>query len=169
MKKLVVLSLASLLVACGGNKGARPGGAEDGTPDWVSEGTGAVRVESGSKLQGVAVARNSDPKLRRQAADAAAARQLQGAIDALAAQVAKLGEPTRANAGEGIAAVARKAAQQAAHVRDHWVTPDGAESALDRIELGALKQAVQSADGDEAVRRDLANQLDRAFDQLARK
>ncbi len=167
MKKVLVLSFATLFVACAGSS-ARPGGGDETTPPWVAQGTGAVRIESGKKLQGVAVARNPDPKLRRQAADDAASRQLQREIDALAAQVVKTGENTGVHAGEAIAALARKAAERAAHVRDHWVTPDGAENALDRIELGALRQAVQATEGDEAARRELAAGLDRAFDQLSR-
>ena len=46
---------------------------------------------------------------------------------------------------------------------------EGSESALDQVDVGALKQAVQGVDGDDNLKREIANNLDRAFDQLAPK
>ena len=170
MKNLVVLAVTAVLAACGGgSKNVRPGGGGDDTPQWVSQGSGAFTGESGRKLQGVGLSRDSDPKTRRQAADGGARRQLQVAVDALAAALSKMSESTKDNVGDDISAIARKAAQGAQHVRDHWVTSDGSESALDQIDLAGFKQALQSAEGDEKLKSEMGNNVDRAFDQLAKQ
>jgi hypothetical protein len=169
MKNFLLLGLVAGLVGCGGgSKNTRPGGGGDDTPQWVSQGSGAFTVESGKKLQGVGVARASDPQARRQAADQKAQAQLQGGIDALAGALAKLSENTKDNAADDIKAIAARAAGAAQHVRDHFVT-DGSESALDQIDLGAFKQALQSVDGDDALKREMANNTDRAYETLAKQ
>lgn len=170
MKHLMVVTLLSGLLACGGgSKNVRPGGPGDDTPAWVAQGSGAFSVESGKKIQGVGQSRSSDAKGRRQSADSGAQRQLQGSVDALAAALGKLSESTKVNVGDDISAIARKAAQAAPHVRDHWVTGDGAESALSQIELNGFKQALQSVDGDDGLKKEMSNNADRAFDQLAKQ
>ncbi len=167
MKNFLVLAAVTLLAACGGgSKSAKPGGAADLTPQWVSQGTGGVGLESGKKLQGVGSARDADARARRKSADAAAAQQLQGSVDALAAAMTKVSESTKVNVGNDIAAIARRAADAVPPVRDHWVTPDGSEAALDQIDLGALKQALQSVAGDDGLKREMSNNADRAFDQV---
>src|SRR5919202_147431 len=106
MRRVAVL--AALLVACGsGSKERRPEPASDSTPYWLSEGTGAVRSESGRRLQGVGVVSGvSDPKARRRQADSAAREQVQAAVDALSRALAKVGDsPQDADA---IRAIARK-------------------------------------------------------------
>ena len=80
-----------------------------------------------------------------------------------------MSESTKVNVGDDISALARKAAAASPQVRDHFVTGAGAESALDQIELAAFKQALQSADGDEGLKKEMGNNTDRAFDQLARQ
>ena len=168
MKNFVLL--AALLFACGGgSKNVRGGGASDETPAWVSQGTGAFNGEAGKKLQGVGTAPRSDPAARRKAADAAAAQQLQGGIDAITASLSKMTESTKENVGDDIAAIVKKAAAAVQHVRDHYVTQDGTETALDQLDLGALKAATQSVDGDDNLKKEVGNNLDRAFDQLAPK
>lgn len=169
MKNFLVLAVAAVLAACGGGKNVKSGGGADDTPQWVAQGTGAFTAESGKKLQGVGNAKDADPKARRQTADASARQQLQGGLDALSAVLSKASESTKENVGDEIAGIARKASQASAHVRDHWVTPDGSETALDQIDLGAFKQALQSVDGDENLRREMTNNADRAFDQLAKQ
>jgi len=165
MNRLALVA-ALLAVGCGGGKAARPDGASDQAPSWLSEGTGAIRGESGRRLQGVGVASGvSDPKARRRQADGAAREQLQSAVDALARALAKAGESPQD--AEAVRAIARKAAVQEGAIRDHWVTPDGDERALSVIEFDAFKRALQSVDGDERVRREMFSNLDRAFDQVA--
>ena len=170
MKNRFGLGLVAMLVACGGGgKNVRSGGAGDETPAWVGQGPGAFSVESGKKLQGVGVARDANPKERRAAADASARRQLQGTVEALAVSLGKMSESTKVNVGDDISALARKAAAASPHVRDHFVSGDGAESALDQIELAAFKQGLQTADGDEGLKKEMGNNVDRAFDQLAKQ
>jgi hypothetical protein len=170
MKNFLVLAVAAVLAACGGGgTSVRPGGGGDDAPSWVSQGSGAFNVESGRKLEGVGQSRSSDPKVRRQSADSAAQRQLRGSVDTLTASLAKLSESTRENVGDEIKAIADKAAQATPHVRDHWVTTDGVESALDQIDLAAFKQALQTVDGDDNLKREMANNADRAFDRLSRQ
>ncbi|MGZ6143760.1 MAG: hypothetical protein ACXWLM_10505 [Myxococcales bacterium] len=169
MRNFVVLSVAAVALACGGGgKNVKPGGGDDGTPSWVAQGTGAFVAESGKKLQGVGVAPRSEPMARRKAADAAAAQQLQGGVDALAAFLSKMTESTKENVGDDIAGIVRKAAAAVPHVRDHYVS-EGSESALDQIDLAALKQAVQGVDGDDKLKAEIGNNIDRAYDQLAPK
>ena len=165
MRNFVVLSMAAALLSCGGGKNVKPGGGDD-TPGWLAQGTGAFTVESGKKLQGVGVAPRSEPIGRRKAADAAAAQQLAGGIEAIAAGLSKMTESTKVNVGDDIAGIVRKAAAAAPHVHDHFVGQDGSESALDQLDLAALKSAVASGDGDDNLKREIGNNLDRAFDQL---
>jgi hypothetical protein len=170
MKNLFVAAIVAGLVACGGNKNVRgPGGVDDSTPAWVAQGSGAFSVESGKKIQGVGQSRSPDLKGRRQSADSGAQRQLTGSVDALSAALAKMTESTKVNVGDDISAIARKTAQASAQARDHYVSSDGAESALAQIDLGAFKQALQSADGDDGIKKEMASNVDRAFDQLAKQ
>jgi hypothetical protein len=170
MKNFLVLAVAAVLAACGGGgKNVRPGGGGDDTPSWVSQGSGAFNVESGRKLEGVGQSRSSDPKVRRQSADSGAQRQLLASVDTLAASLARMSESTKENVGDEIKAIVVKAAQATPHVRDHWLTNDGLESALDQLDLAAFKQALQSVDGDDNLKREMANNTDRAFDRLAKQ
>jgi hypothetical protein len=169
MRHLVVVGSALLALACGGGgKNVRASGGRDQTPSWLSEGTGAVRSEGGKRLQGVGVASGiADPKARRKQADAAAREQLQGAVDALARTLAKMSEAGQQGLVETTMSLARKAASQSAAIRDHWVTPDGDERAVAVLELDALRRSLQSGEGDDRVRGEMAANVDRAFDQLA--
>ena len=165
MRRLALVG--ALAVACGGGGTAvRPDKGSDQTPSWLSDGTGAIRTESGRRLQGVGVVSGvRDPKARRRQADNAAREQVQAAVDALSRAVARVGEsPQDADA---IRAMARKAAAQVATIGDHWVTPDGDERALGVVDFDEFKRVLQSGDGDERVRREMFSNLDRAFDQLA--
>ena len=54
-------------------------------------------------------------------------------------------------------------------MHDHFVSGDGTELALDQIELNAFKQALQSVDGDDNLKKEAANNADRAFDQLQKQ
>jgi hypothetical protein len=166
MRNFWGLSIVAVGLACGGGgANVKAGGGDDGTPAWLRQGTGAITAESGKKLQGVGSAPRQDPRLRRKAADAAASQQLQGGVDALATSLGKMTESTKVNVGDEIAAMVKKAAAAAPHVRDHWVV-DGTESAVDQLDLSALKAAVQAGEGDDNLKREIVNNLDRAFDQL---
>ncbi|MCA1828075.1 MAG: hypothetical protein ABR567_02580 [Myxococcales bacterium] len=167
MRNFWGISIVALALACG-SKNVKPGGGGDDTPAWLAQGTGAFNAESGKKLQGVGSVPRSEPRARRQAADAAAAAQLQGGIDAMAASLSKMTESTKENVGDEIASILKKAAAATPHVRDHYVA-DGTENALDQIDLSALKQAVQAGDGDDNLKKEIVNNLDRAFDQLQPK
>lgn len=169
MRNVPGLCVAVALAACGGGKSVKPGGAADDIPQWLQQGTGAFTVESGKKLQGVGTAQQQDPKARRKAADAAAGQQLQGGIQSLAAVLTRMTESTKVNVGDDIGAIARRAAAAAPHARDHWVTPDGVETALDQIDLGGFKQALQSVEGDDNLKREMLNNTERAFDQVSRQ
>jgi len=128
-----------------------------------------VRADGGKRLQGVGVASGvADPKARRRQADAAAREQLQGTVDQLARTLATMSESSQRNLTETATGLARRAAAQAASIRDHWVTPDGDERALAVVEIDALRRALQTIDGDERIRSEMAANVDRAFDQLAR-
>lgn len=170
MTRFAMLAMAAVLVACGGNKNVRSSGAEEPTPQWVDQGSGAFSAESGKRLQGVGVVSDvRDAKARRTQADDKARQQLAGTVDALAQGLAKLSESTQDNASDTIAALAKKAALAAPQIRDHWVTADGAESALDSVDLSAFKSALQSVEGDEKLKQEMKNNVNRAFDQLAKK
>lgn len=169
MRNTVVLAVAAALVGCGGgSKSIRSSGGAD-APSWLAQGSGAYATEAGKRLQGVGLATQSDPKARRRAGDTQASQQLQGTVTAFAAVLAKMTESTRANVGDEIGALARRAAAAASHVRDHWVTPDGSENALDQIDLAGFKQALQTVDGDDKLKTEMVNNADRAFEQLARQ
>ena len=169
MRNFLVLVVSVGLAACGGgSKSVKSGGGDD-TPAWVSQGTGAFVAESGKKLQGVASVPRAEPRARRQAADAPASAPLDGGIGAMAASLSKMSENTKENVGDEIAKVARAAAAAAPHVRDHWVGGDGSELAVDQLDLGAFKAALQNVEGDENVRREMANNADKAFDTLMRQ
>jgi len=166
MKKLFVA--AALLVACGGGKNVRPSG-EVTTPEWVTQGTGAFLLESGKALHAVGSSSAPDAKSRRQAADAAAQEQMAGGVDAVAKALTKMSESSQDNLGDAVTIIARKAAGQVAAVRDHWVTPDGQEQSLEVLELSAFKTALQSVDGDDKLKREMAANAEKAFDSLMRQ
>jgi hypothetical protein len=167
MRNSFVIGATLLGLACGGGKATRSGGA-DQTPQWLADGTGAIRGDGGKRLQGVGVASGvADPKARRRQADAAAREQLQAAVDALAMALAKMSESTQQNLAPSTTGIARKAAGQVAAIRDHWVTPDGDERALAVVELDALRRALQAGDGDDRIRGEMAANVERAFDRVA--
>jgi len=165
MKRLFLA--VALLAACGGGKNVKPSG-EVSAPEWVAQGTGAFAVEAGKQLHGVGTAQAPDAKSRRQQADSAAAQQLAGGVDALSAALTKMSEQTQDNLGDAVSAIAKKAAAQAASIRDHWVTPDGTEQSLDVLDLTAFRAAVQSVDGDDKLKREMAANAEKAFDSLMR-
>ncbi len=168
MRNSFVIGATLLGLACGGGKATHSGGASDQTPQWLADGTGAIRGEGGKRLQGVGVASAvADPKARRRQADAAAREQLQTAVDALALALAKMSESTQPNLAPTTTGIARKSAGQVAAIRDHWVTPDGDERALAVVELDALRRALQAGDGDDRIRGEMAANVDRAFDRVA--
>ena len=170
MRHSLAIAVALLGFACGGGgKATRPSGGQD-TPAWLADGTGAIRVEGSKRLQGVGVASGiTDPKARRRQADTAAREQLQSAVDALAQTLATMSESTQRNLGETTTAIARKAAGQSFAIRDHWVTSDGDERALAVVEIDTLRRALQSVDGDDRIKGEMAANVDRAFDRLATK
>ena len=51
----------------------------------------------------------------------------------------------------------------------HWVTPDGSERAVAVLELAVFRQSVRNGDGDDKLRREMSDNLERAFDQLAKQ
>jgi hypothetical protein len=161
MKRSVFVLLAVL--ACGGgSKTVRPTGDE--TPSWVSQGTGAVDAEGGKRLQAVGSASGPDAKARRQQADAATRTQLDGALARLSAALAKMSDAKQS--GDEIAGLAGKAAADARQIRDHWVTRDGTETALEVLDLASFKASLQSVDGDDKLKREMSANADKAFDQL---
>lgn len=164
MKKLFVL--AAMLLACGGAKPV-PGGGGEQAPQWLRQGSGMVNSEEGKRIQGVgAVSGMRDVKTRRMAADNKARQELAQTMNAF---YQALGKMTESGASpEEIAGIGQKAAEQAAEIRDHWLTSEGTESALDVVDLAAFKAALQRVEGDDRVKREMANNADRAFDQLAR-
>ena len=165
-----VFFLALTLVACGGAKPV-PGGGSGGenAPQWVRQGTGAFNTEGGKHIQGVGViAGMRDPKTRRQASDSKAREQLAQTMDAFYQALTKMSENTKENLGDEISGIGKRAVEQAAQIRDHWVTAEGAESSLDVLDVAVFKQALQSVQGDDRVKREMTNNVDRAFDQLAR-
>jgi hypothetical protein len=165
MRRLFLVAAVAAL-ACGGGKSVKASGDE--TPEWVSQGTGGVNAEGGKKVQGVGSASGSDAKARRKQADAAAKTQLDGVVTALSASLAKLSE-SKPSSGDDIAGIARKAAAQSQQIRDHWVNSDGTEMALDVLELASFKSALETVDGDDKVKREMASNADKAFDQVGKR
>jgi hypothetical protein len=163
MKRFFLVAAAAL--ACGGGKSVKASG--DDTPDWVSQGTGEVNAEGGKKVQGIGAASGSDAKARRQQADAAAKTQLDGMVTALSASLVKMSEAKQAN--DDISGIAKRAAAQSQQIRDHWVTNDGTEMALDVLDLAAFKIALTAVDGDDKLKKEMSSNADKAFDQVARR
>jgi hypothetical protein len=168
MKKLMVVAVLGLFACGGGSKNVKAGG-DVTTPEWVAQGTGAFNMEAGKQMHGVGSAQGADAKARRQQADAAAQQQLAGGLDALAGSFTKMSEQTGDSVGNQIADLCKKAAAQAASIKDHWVTPDGTEQALDVLDLSAFKSALQSVDGDDKLKHELSANAEKAFDSLMRQ
>jgi hypothetical protein len=167
MKNLAILALT--LVACGGAKTVPGGGPSEPSAQWVRQGTGALNTEGGKRIQGVGVVTGMrDQKIRRQASDSKARDQLAQTMDAFYQALTKMSEITKDNLGGEIADVGKRAVEQSAEIKDHWVSSDGTESSLDVLDLAAFKAALQRVDGDDRVKREMVNNADRAFDQLAR-
>lgn len=167
MRNAAAIAVAVALACAGSAKSVHPGGGAEATPDWVSRGTGAFQLEAGKQLQAVGSAPPSDPRTRRQQADAAAEQQMAQGIEALAAAMARLSEA--GGAQEGPASLTRKAAALAAAIRDHWVSPDGTEQSVEVLDLASFKEALQKTDGDERLKRELSANAERAFDSLLRQ
>jgi len=167
MKNVAILALT--LVACGGAKPVPGGGSAEPAPEWVRQGTGAFNTEAGKRIEGVGVVTGMrDQKIRRQASDSKAKDQLAQTMDAFYQALTKISEITKDNLGAEIATIGKLAVEQSAGIRDHWVSSEGTESSLDVLDLAAFKAALQRVDGDDRVKREMANNADRAFDQLAR-
>jgi hypothetical protein len=164
MKKLF-LAVALAAIACGGGKSVKSSG--DGTPDWVAQGTGGVNAEGGKKVQGVGSASGADAKARRQQADAAAKSQLDGVVTSLSTALAQMSDSKKKP--DEVAGIAKAAAAQSQQIKDHWVSGDGTEMSLDVLDLTAFKTALGSVDGDDKLKKELAANADKAFDQVAKK
>jgi hypothetical protein len=163
MKRSVV-TLGFALLACAGGS-TRPSASE--TPAWLSEGTGAVTTESGKQVHAIGVASGvRDSKARRQQADSKARAQLDELMDRVLTSVAKMSDPSAAS---GIQTVGRKAAAETGRIMDHWVAQDGTESALAVVDVAAFKQALQSVEGDDRAKLEIANKIDRALEQTTQK
>jgi hypothetical protein len=168
MKKVLVVAVVAM--ACGGAKPVPGGGgSSEQAPQWLRQGTGMFNTEAGKRIQGVgAVTGMRDVKTRRMASDSKAREQLAQTMDGFYQALGKMSESNKENVGADIANIGKKAVAQAAEIRDHWVTSEGTESAFEALDLAAFKQAVQRVDGDELLKREIANNADRAFDQLAK-
>jgi hypothetical protein len=168
MRKIVMAGAAVILLACSGGRSAQRGGGDE-TPAWVEQGSGPISTESGKKLQGVGVVSGTrDPKTRRQQADDKARQECAVGIDLFSQGLAKMSGSTQANASAQVRIIAKNALQQSMEIRDHWVTKDGTENALCVVDLGAFKAALQTVGGEERLKREMANNAERAFDQLNR-
>jgi predicted NBD/HSP70 family sugar kinase len=164
MKKILVACLLGVGVGCGG---AKPVPTVDSTPAWLKQGTGAFGGESGKRLQGIgSVSDVRDPKERRKAADAKAQEALEQQADAFFAALGRLAESSPD--GDAVVAIGKKTLS-AATISDHWVSADGTEQSIDVLELAAFKSALQQAGGDSKLKSEMANNADRAFDQLVRQ
>ena len=163
MKRLF-LAVALAAVACGGGKSVKASGDE--TPDWVGQGTGGVNAEGGKKVQGVGSASGADAKARRQQADAAAKSQLDGVVTSLSSALAKMSDSKKS---DDVTGLAKAAAAQSQQIKDHWVAGDGTEMSLDVLDLAAFKTTLGSVDGDDKLKKELAANADKAFDQVAKK
>lgn len=168
MKKIVLAVSLAVLAACGGAKPVPTSAQKPAQPEWLAQGSGAFAGDAGKRLQGVGSANASDPKERRQAADAQAKAQLGQTLDAFTAQLTKLSESTQDNLGEAVAAIGKKTLDKA-QVLDHWVTADGSEQAVAVLDLETFKTAVRKAEGDGKLKVEMANNASKAFDALARQ
>jgi hypothetical protein len=167
MKKLLLVAVL-VAVACGGDKEVKNGGG-DNAPEWLSLGNGTVTAESGKKMLAVGSSNAQDPKARRKAADAAAQAQLDTELATLATALTKMSESTQDNLGDAVAAMTKKAASFSAQIRDHYVGGDGNEMSLEILELGAFTNAITAGDGDDKLKKEIAGNAPKAFDQLAIK
>ena len=169
MKNVVVVGALALAFGCGGGGKNVKASGDVQAPDWVARGTGAFNLESGKQMDAVGSAQGQDSRARRQQADAAAQQQMSGGVDALAGSFTKMSEQTGDAVGNQIADICKKAASQAAQIKDHWVTPDGTEQALDVLDLQAFKDALQRVDGDDKLKREMSANAEKAFDSLMRQ
>jgi ABC-type glycerol-3-phosphate transport system substrate-binding protein len=162
--KRFILAAALAVAACGGGKSVKASGDE--TPDWVAQGTGEVNAEAGKKVQGVGSAGGADAKARRLQADAAAKTQLDSVVTSLSQAFAKMSDSKKP---DDVAGLAKAAAAQSQQIKDHWVGADGTELSLDVVDLAAFKTALGSVDGDDKLKKEMAANADKAFDQVAKK
>ncbi len=167
MKKILLAALVGLAFACGGNKPVPTVARDTSQPEWLGQGSGAFTGDSGRRLQGVGSANASDPKERRQAADAQAKAQLAQTFDAFAAQLTKLSESTQDGLADSISAIAKKTLDKS-QILDHWVATDGTEQAVAVLDLEAFRTAVRKAEGDGKLKIEMANNAGKAFDALAK-
>ncbi len=165
---LLIFGSMETIAACGGSKPVPTQAHEASQPEWLTQGSGAFARESGKRLQGVGTANASDPRERRQSADAQAKSQLSQTLDAFLAQLTKLSESTQDNLGDAIDAIGKKTLEKS-QILDHWVTTDGAEQAVAVLELDAFKTAVRKVEGDGKLKIEMANNAGKAFDALARQ
>ena len=168
MKKIVLAVSLVLAVSCGGKKPVPAAAREAALPEWLTQGTGAFTGDAGRRLQGVGSASASDPKERRQSADAQAKAQLGQAVEAFSAQLTRLSESTQDNLGDAITNISKKTLDKSA-VMDHWVTVDGTEQSVAVLDLDTFKAAVRKVEGDGKLKIEMANNANKAFEALARQ
>ena len=168
MKTILLAGLLAVGVACGGSKPVPTQAREAAQPEWLAQGSGAFSGDGGKRLQGVGSASASDPRERRQSADAQARAQLSTTFDAFAVQLAKLSESTQDNLGDAVSGIARKTLDKS-QILDHWVTADGTEQAVAVLDLDTFKASVRKVEGDGKLKIEMANNAGKAFDALARQ
>jgi hypothetical protein len=166
MKRFVVVAVL-VAAACGGDKAEVRGNAGS-TPEWLSQGSGTVVAESGKKLQAIGSSTATDPKARRQQADMAARAKLDAQLTQLATTLAKMSESNMDNLADVVAGLTKKAAASA-QIRDHYVGGDGNEMSLEVLDLSAFKSTIATVDGDDRLKKEIAGNADKAFDQLVAK
>jgi hypothetical protein len=167
IRSAALAALVGLLFACGGNKPVPTAARDSSQPEWLVEGSGAFIGDSGKRLQGVGSANASDPKERRQAADAQAKVQLAQTLETFAAQLTRMSESTEGGLGDSVAAIAKKTLDKS-QVMDHWVATDGTEQAVAVLDLDTFKTAVRRAEGDGKIKIEMANNAAKAFDAVAK-
>ena len=165
MRHVGIAALAAVLSACGGGNQIRPS-SQVPEPSWLAEGNRVVNTDAGKQIHAIgAVSGVRDSRARRQQADQKARTQLGQLMEQLYAGIAKLGDGVRP---EEVSAVGKKAVAQSAQIMDHWVAADGTESALEVVDLAQFKGALRKVDGDDRVKQEIASNLEKAAEQMAR-
>jgi hypothetical protein len=179
VKKILGLTMAAALLACGGDKPQMSNQVLHANgPDWVNRGSGAFGGEKGRIFYGVGIASGiRNAAMRRSTSDSRARSEIAKTLDTYVSVLNK-DYMASTTAGDMKASSEEQHVEQAlktysnmelsgVSIVDHWVDNDGTEYSLAQLDMEQFKNGMDKMKELNAkVRDQVRANADKAFDEL---